>query len=456
MISEASTNPGPGWRTSRRRVSAPLLATAIFWMLSYGGAAEAQEEPEEYGAGSVEEPLPPEEPASEERAVKVAVFVFPEFEVDTNVATELTAGLRRGIRADQRLEYVDPSSALETEDTSDTPSSRGAQLVETAYQRAGAGRWRQIVRLIDDARELFESDLPHARRRDLVDASLLWGAAQCKLRRRRVCESAFREVVTFRENAEYDTSVLPEDVAQVFEEIRDETLTGDRGSIGIESEPPGAEVFVDGRFVGAAPTSAEGLLAGDHYVTLKLPGYAREVRRVTVSTDFEESVNIELYQLENAPLLRDALSAAREEMGDPQVGPGMRDLWSLLLVDQVVLADLRRIGETDDFNIVLYLYDLRTNHGLRRIERRMTWSEVDLAEAEQLAVELYRDVDLSGRIQPREEPLPQMPDEPVPFYRTWWFWSIAGAVIVGTTIGVASALAPEGQPEGTGRIRLSF
>jgi len=448
LISDAAIGLTDRWTPGRAILSAPFLASVLIGSMLLPMQARAQEEPAE--------PLPPEEPISEERPVKVTVFIFPELEMDMNVATELTAGLRRGIRADQRLEYIDPSSALDTEETGDTPANRGAQLVETAYQRAGAGRWRQIVRLLDDAQELFESDLAHARTRDLVDASLLWGAAQCKLRRRRVCESAFRRVVTFRENAEYDTSVLPEDVAQVFEEIRDETLAGDRGSIRIESEPPGAEVFVDGRFVGAAPTRAEGLLAGDHYVTLKLPGYAREVRRVNVSTDFEETVNLELYQLENAPLLRDALAGAREEMGNPQVGPGMRDLWSLLLVDQVVLGEARRIGDSDEFNIVLYLYDLRTNHGLRRLERRVTWTVPDLAEAEQLAVELYRDVDLSGRIQPREEPLPPPPEEPVPFYRTWWFWSIAGAVIVGTTIGVASALAPEGQPEGTGRIRLSF
>jgi len=65
-------------------------------------------------------------------------------------------------------------------------------------------------------------------------------------------------------------------------------------------------------------------------------------------------------------------------------------------------------------------------------------------------------VDLGGRIQPREEAIPPPPEEPVPFYRTWWFWTIAGAVVVGTTIGVASALAPQGESDGTGRLQLSF
>lgn len=428
-----------------------LIASALA-----AGSAKAQEAQDDEEFDAIPPPPADGAPGEEPERVKVATFVFPNLPMDAPVATEIMAGLRRGIRADPRLEYVDPSNALLPEVEEDTPANEGAQLLETAFQQAAAGRWRHVVRTLDDALELFEADLSNARRRDLVDASILWGAAQCKLRRRRVCESAFRRVVTFRENADYDSNIFPADVAPVFEQVRDETLAGQRGSLRIESEPPGAEVFVDGRFVGAAPARAEGLLAGDHYVSLKLPGYTREVRRVTVQTEYEETVTYELYQLENAPLLRDALTAAREEMGDPQVGPGLRDLWSLLLVDQVILGDLQRVGETDEFELTLYLYDLRTNHGLRRLQRRLDWATPDLSAAEQLAAELYRGVDLSGRIRPREEPLPPPPEEPVPFYRTWWFWSIAGVVIVGTTIGVASGVASSSQPEGMAEATLPF
>lgn len=445
----------------RRRMSGAVLVLGVMLVVLawWGRPALAEEGSEEdfvREPGGDDEPLPPQ-PSGVPR-VKVAAFVFPALEIDANVATEIMAGLRRGLRVDPRLEYVDPSEALESSRTEEEapPSARGAELLETAAKRASQGRWSQVVKLLDDAMDLFESDLSNARRGDLVGASMLWGAAQCKLRRLRVCQSAFRRVVTFRESVEYDTEVLPADAISVFEEVRDETLAGPRGSIRIESEPPGAEVFVDGRFIGAAPTRAEGLLAGDHYVTLKLAGYEREVHRVTVQTDFEDTVTFELFQLDDALLLRDALAAAREEMGAPRVGPGMRDLWSLMLVDQVVLSEVRRVDDTEEFVVSLYLYDLRTNHGLRRLERRLDWSSPDLAAAEQLAVELYRDVDLGGRIQPREEAIPPPPEEPVPFYRTWWFWTIAGAVVVGTTIGVASALAPQGESDGTGRLQLSF
>ena len=37
-----------------------------------------------------------------------------------------------------------------------------------------------------------------------------------------------------------------------------------------------------------------------------------------------------------------------------------------------------------------------------------------------------------------------------------WFWSIFGAVIVGTTIGVASAFLPQRVPEGQGILEVGY
>lgn len=408
--------------------------------------------PQEAGT---EEPLPPPEGGSGSR-VKVAVFIFPELAMDARIATEITAGIRRGIRADRRLEWIDPSSVIETAVEEETPSARGSNLLAQAIEYSQAGRWRNVVAALDDAIDAFESDLNNARRRDLVDATMLWGAAQCQMRRTRVCESAFRRVVTFRENVDYDRDILPTAPESVFDQVRDDTLEGPRGSLRIETEPPGAEVFVDGRFVGASPARAESLLAGDHYVTLKMVGYERQVQRVTVQTGFEDMVTFELLQLDNYIALQHALEPAREEIGRPRAGDGIRGLRGTLYADQVVLGEVSRIGDGEEFNLNLYLYDLRTNHGLRRIERRLNWEVANLAEAEELTAELYRDVDLTGRIRPAEDELPLPPRTPDPFYRTWWFWTIVGVVIIGTSIGVASALSPNQTPEGVGQFRIPF
>jgi hypothetical protein len=58
--------------------------------------------------------------------------------------------------------------------------------------------------------------------------------------------------------------------------------TSGPGAIDIDSRPRGAQVRVDGRLLGAAPMRALDLTAGEHLVTLELPGYATWTRRVTV------------------------------------------------------------------------------------------------------------------------------------------------------------------------------
>jgi hypothetical protein len=54
------------------------------------------------------------------------------------------------------------------------------------------------------------------------------------------------------------------------------------GAIDIDSRPRGAQVRVDGRLLGAAPMRALDLAAGEHVVTLELPGYATWTGRVMV------------------------------------------------------------------------------------------------------------------------------------------------------------------------------
>jgi hypothetical protein len=58
--------------------------------------------------------------------------------------------------------------------------------------------------------------------------------------------------------------------------------TSGPGAIDIDSRPRGAQVSIDGRLLGAAPLRAADLAAGEHLVTIELPGYATWTGRVMV------------------------------------------------------------------------------------------------------------------------------------------------------------------------------
>jgi hypothetical protein len=54
-------------------------------------------------------------------------------------------------------------------------------------------------------------------------------------------------------------------------ELREDGATGETGSVAIASDPVGAEIYVDGKFVGQTPSTIP-LPAGTHHVEVKAAG----------------------------------------------------------------------------------------------------------------------------------------------------------------------------------------
>jgi hypothetical protein len=69
---------------------------------------------------------------------------------------------------------------------------------------------------------------------------------------------------------------------------------GERGVFAIESTPPGAEVYVDGDFVGTTPIPEYGLATGKHDVELRKKGFAPWKRQLSVSVGARATVAAEM------------------------------------------------------------------------------------------------------------------------------------------------------------------
>ena len=61
-----------------------------------------------------------------------------------------------------------------------------------------------------------------------------------------------------------------------------EQMSGDASSISVKSSPDGAEVTVNGKFVGTTPSTLQ-LKAGEHVISIKKAGYAIWERTITLS-----------------------------------------------------------------------------------------------------------------------------------------------------------------------------
>jgi hypothetical protein len=425
----------------RRSGSAVVGALAASWLvLGWAAAACAQEgEGEEAGGGA-----------------SVTTTAIMLLEGGATVAQGATAsiGLRRGLAEVSGVRFAHPVDVLSPPPFDEDVQFAVEELEPLADQvangdaRDAAGRADRIV-------ELFERNLESVRREQLVDAYMLRAIARCRMRRARECEEGFARVLVFREGQEYDASRFPVFASDAFDRARARTLAGPRGTLVVQTEPAGAEIYVDGRSYGPSPVRVEGLLVGAHYVTIKHLGHERTIRRAEL-TGAQSTVRYTLSPNERARLVasEEFQRVLRAELGEERAGPNLRSLGSTLGAAQVLVGVVRPLGERQ-MHLQVWLYDIRTRFLLASREGALTEDEAGMDAARQLAIEPDRGVDRSGAIAaPDEEDSPLSQGRQPELHEQWWFWTVVGVVLVAGGVGIGAGVATSGPgiPDGWTRV----
>jgi len=393
-----------------------------------------------------------------DRRVTTTVIMMTDGRASAAQATSLTIGLRRGIRDVRGVRYVDPVDVLSARDIPEQVQMALDDL-DAIADMVRTGDPAEAARRADAAIQAFESNLLVVRRASLTDAYMLLALSRCRMRERRECAEGIERVVAFREGIEYDVRRYPEEYLQFFEDAKERALGGQRGSIEVTTEPEGAEVFIDGRSYGPSPAVAEGLLVGDHYVTLKQLGYEKLIERASVSNEQQNSAHYDLVQSDRALLLDRAMPRMRGELGERRAGPYTTGMASYLFVNQAIVGVVRP-GPAGQVDVSLYLYDLRTRFLLARKDATLPGNPQDEGAREsaaELASQIYHGVDLSGAIAAPEDAPIVGPARPL--YERWWFWTAVGVVVVSGVVAVAllaggsEQTVPEGWTRFDGQIR---
>ncbi|MBZ0122081.1 MAG: PEGA domain-containing protein, partial [Sandaracinaceae bacterium] len=336
-------------------------------------------------------------------------------------AASISIGMRRGLRDVQGVRFVHPVDALsEVAMTDDLQMSIDelepiADMVRTGDPSAAADQIDQVV-------ANFERNLVLVPRAQLVDAYMLAAVARCRMGQRRECEARIRDIIAFREGLTYDTARYPADVEEVFQRVRARALSGGRGALVVETEPAGAEIYIDGQSYGPSPITAEGLLEGSHYITIKAIGYEKAIERAQVRAGRTERVSYTLspnerWQIVLAP---EAQRVLRGELGEPQAGERVRTIGNRLGASQLIVGIVRPAAG-GQVHVQVYLYHMLTRLLQAQREATLTIDEAGMEAARQLTVDLYSGVDLSGTIQVIEEDsgIRRQPE----LYEQWWFWT---------------------------------
>lgn len=430
-------------------------AICFLVVLLYSARARGQDEPPPEATRPPTESgeAAPEAGGGEAEAepVSLTAFFFVDGQTTAPAAVGVTAALRRSLLDDDRVDFRDPSDAMSTAESREAADAAVA-LLQEARGLVEQGSYAEAEPHLREALGRFDENLALIKRKDLTDALMLLGVVQCATRQRDQCVETFSKVLTFREGMAWDAERYPEIAQAAFEEAKQRVRRRGRGSVEFRTEPEGAEVFIDGRSRGASPLVVEGLIIGDHYVTLKLAGYEKVAARVAVAPNYQETYEYTLERSDQYLILQQALRDVLPEIGRERAGQGILALRGILFVSQIVLGTVDA-GPNGLVNVRACLYDLRTGLRLKEVRREGRVGEAtgDLAR---LGPELYQGVDLHGFVEAPPTPPPPPPPPSQSIFGKWWFWGVVGAVAVGVTVGILLIPESDGPEDGTTRITL--
>jgi outer membrane biosynthesis protein TonB len=363
------------------------------------------------------------------------------------LAERVEGGIAEELSADARLRWVSKADLL-------TPPEQAPRLLgEADLQSMDAedaltqGDVEKAKQLLEKALRTYQSYLPQLAVRGgglepFRDAWMRLARARFFDGDQKGARDAMRFVFVLDPNIRWDPKHFPAAMKKVVVEARLLFDTLGAGTLNIDSDPPGATVYLNGKKLDKT-TPAEGVPAPPG------PNYISYVRRdwVPVSAIFEVAgggeVASAVRSLEHFPgRPLQPLFRAQKELDRGEAPPTLKESAAKLNVDMMVLVRLER-GEGGT-HLYGYLYDARPDRILKRADK--TAPEDTLSEAaHDLAKELLSSVRLDGTT-----PKPVVVKKPSSgermaakwreFRHSKAFWyvvgGVAGAIVVGTAVGV--------------------
>lgn len=270
------------------------------------------------------------------------------------------------------------------------------------------------------AQEALEAHLGSAEAYDLLDrVFLLRGLDELALGDLVQARVALRQAASLRpQRTSLDPAEFSPDVRTEYEQVR-RALANEAGfPLEADTEPPGAELTLDGREVGRTPLSVR-LHRGRHYLVFRAPDRLTQRRIVDVDRQPPSALHVDL-----------------ETLSPAQVAGRFADLdaAAFAALDNATRADLVPLadgatpvhigGRAKGWAAAL----LDPSTGDIRLTATAPTPSLKLAVPE--LVYSLRDV-----------------QQPKPLVRKWWFWTVIGVAAVAASLGLYFGLRHEPEPQ---------
>jgi hypothetical protein len=395
------------------------------------------------------EPKPEPKPAHPPR---ITVHAFDEDSAAV-LATQVEAAISQELAGDERVKFISKAELLTP--TSEQPRLLGEADLQSvdADDALAQGDVEKAKQLLEKALKTYQGNLPRLAERGggldpFRDAWLKMARARFFDGDQKGAREALRFAFVLDPSIKWDPRKFPAAMKKVIVESRLLFDTLGSGTLNIDSDPPGATVYLNGKKLGK-PTPLEAVPAppGPNYISYERRDW------LPVSAIFEvagggESASA-VRSLEHfpgrplQPLLRAQKQLDHGAGASAYRGPPMlKDGAEKMNVDMLVLVRLER--EDAGLKLIGYLYDARTDLILKRLEKLAP--ENDLAPPSgELAKELTSGVRLDGEVEKVVPPRRPSAGERLSarmkeFRQSKAFWpvigGVVGAIVVGTVVGV--------------------
>ncbi|HEY3352956.1 MAG TPA: PEGA domain-containing protein [Polyangia bacterium] len=244
----------------------------------------------------------------------------------------------------------------------------------------------------------------------------------------------------------YDAKLYPPKMRRIFTEVKLLLDELGKGSLSVQSDPPGAEVFLNGVPSGVAPVRIQSCGAGANFLTFVATGFVPTTVTVEVTGGEEKKVEQTLGRYDDDPV--PLLERTRASMGELTAATAARELGRRVHADLLLLAFVAEQGDSAHFSV--YLYDLRSGKLAKQVKRAAPIGELESAAAAAVAeidpgkVAVAPDADDAARAGQ-----PNVIVRTAKKWRSWkYFWHsvavIGGVVLISTIAGVAAAQSNNG------------
>jgi len=223
-----------------------------------------------------------------------------------------------------------------------------AALREMEYEKAvkSAGQARVAF-------EKMEGYLEPLRR--YKEAILLEAVAECMQGNSAEAEKVFLDLLLLDPHLQLPKTAYEGFVIDLFSKVRASLAQQPRGSLAIKTQPPGGNLYLDGKLHGVTPDSLDGLIAGNHLVVVKLPGHQNWGKVVRIDAGNLVSLDVKLVPGKAGEGFTRMVERAGRAVSDEDLRSSVLRLGQTLGMDWVWLCQLKH----DSYDLVLtgYLFE---------------------------------------------------------------------------------------------------